>query len=215
MLTFSASSASDEDDKTSKTGSTFVWTFAIWVLNFVVVTSATAEQFEMLGLGDRYDYHDVVMKIALSTTIACALFMFCACVTVTSENSACAAITSVLSVLITLGVCISLVVMYVYVGGMWHSDPKHTLFFYNTFWNEGVTQPAIDRATLAHNFTASMGGITTVTPFDPSALAPMWVYTMSDVLVRLTAFSLMFLPVLLAVCLVCGGAAMLCSKCAS
>jgi len=199
LLEFTSSDDDDRGDRKKAHTRAIIPAIVIWALNFVIVMSASNAQFDMIGLGDRYEYHTVVMWIALSTSVACLVCSVCACAAIASENQMCALVTALMTAVIGLGSIAAFMVMYVYIGNMWGTDPRHTLFFYGTFWSEGVTQPAIDIA-VAHNISKI--------PFDRAALAPMWVYTMSDVLVRIAAFSLMLLPVMLAVVFVCGGLAM-------
>ena len=181
-------------------------TFVAWVLNLVIVLSASAEQFAVLGLDDRYDFHNAVMYSSLITLVLWLLIVFCGCVSLGSEHPFCGMLVVALSMLMLAGYFAIVVVMYFYMGRLWDKDPKHTIFVFNPFWNEGVTQPAIDMAKAAGNATSA------VVPLGPNALAAMWVYTMSDVVTRFYGFCLMMLPVLIAVGLVLAGVAGLCAK---
>ena len=178
------------------------------VLNAVVVGTASAQQFDVLGLSDRYVFHEFVTIMAASVFAATIVYMWLACVSLSSESTCCAGLTATIAGCIVIACVAWFIGMYVYAGRLWHDDPRHNILFYGPFWNEGVTQPRIDQYTAD---IARASNSTSAVPRADAQLASMWVYVMSDVVIRLHEFSLMLLPVLAGVFVCMGGTAFLAS----
>ncbi len=248
---------SSDDEKNSKAG-LLPGGLVMFILNIIIVKSATQEQFQVLGLGDRWDFHHFMMWCAVGMIIAVLVLMWLGCVTVVSENDGCALLTVGLSGLCTVGLLVMLVLQYVKMGEMWHEDPKHTIFFYNDFWTQGVTnmtayQPvsgsnlhAVSNSTSRQLVTAATAAVASnlrgsgdiissrlrrlnsiasrtyqqldsllvrrLASSEKVQLASKWVYDMSDVVIRIYGFCLMFIPFILAVIASCLGSGWCCGK---
>ena len=184
--------------------------FVCFILNIIITQSATHTQFDVLGLGDRWDFHHFMMWTAIGLIIAIFCLSWVACVAAASNNDKVGGLTGFLGGLSMVGLIVILVLTYVKMGQMWHNDPTHTIFFYNQFWHEGITDYSVYNLTGHRRLDCQtcaerrlMGGV---------ELAPKWVYVMSDVVIRIYGFGLMFVPFILGILLFCGGSALVCGK---
>ena len=219
---------SESDEKKSAASSGLSVAFVCFILNIVITKSASYDQFDVLGLGDRWDFHHFMMWTAVGLIIACLFVMWVACAAVVSENDTVGGLAGCLGGLAGLGVLAVLIIQYVKMGQLWHRDPEHTIFFYNEFWSEGITDMSIYNSTahlhptpqrLLESTTPSLRGAEVIVARrlaeHVTHLASEWVYVMSDVVIRIYGFGLMFIPFLLGIFVFCGGSAVCCGKCCS
>ena len=274
-----------EDEKKSS-NATLGPAFVLFILNIIIIQSGSLDQFELLGLGERWKFHHFMMWCAVGVMIATLVMMWLACVTAISENESVAIITTIVAGLCTLGLLTVVVLQYYQMGLLWHDDPHHTIFFYNEFWHQGIAETTYN-ATLhstvhvAQNINTTSNAARQLTLLAASAtipnlrtavtatsdfkmsdypaastlaiqirrrlnylastsqrhletvkrnlnamsrhltseqtaqLASKWVYTMSDVVIRIYGFSLMFIPFIMGVGVCMGGTAWGCGKCCS
>lgn len=182
---------SDQDDDNTHTQSLALKiSLLFFVLNVVVYASSSFEQFDALGLGSRWQFHEMFMWSSLATVATLVSLMLLTCCAVISEKECCAVLTQALAILFAAGMVAITVASYVMMGTIWNQDPKHTIFFYGPFWNEGATPP--------HGPFVDMGP-----KVAPLPLCADWLYTMSDVVIRLHAFLMMLLPVIIGIGAVC------------
>ncbi len=224
-MSLSDSSSEDKESQSSGIGAPLV----LFILNIVITESASRGQFQLLGLGDRWDFHYFMMWVSASLLIALAITLWLGCVTVVSENNFCAKLTGLVGTFTAIGWLVAFISTYVKMGEIWDKDPEHTIFFYNPFWTKGITdmnayhqvhqvhqvQPTNPTNMTTSNTTRLLRGASieiTRRLSDNSVLASEWVYVMSDVVTRIYGFSLMFLPVLLGVVACCAGSGGLCGK---
>ena len=152
----------------------------LFVPNTVVVMRVSVEQFRRLHLEDRY-YTHAFMTCAMA--IIMVMRVLSAKIHATSKK-----VSARLDVMCILGAFAVLVVMYIMVGALWKSDPRHTAPIYPEFWYKTATPPWT---------TTSNSNSSTV---QPSA----WVCTMSEVVTRIEAFLLFVGPIVVAVTSCCG-----------
>ena len=224
-MSLSRSSSEDKESQNNGIGVPVV----LFILNIVIIESASREQFQRLGLEDRWDFHYFMMWVAASLLIALAITLWLGCVAVVSENDCCATLTGLVGTFTAIGWLVAVILQYVKMGELWDQDPEHTIFFYNKFWSEGITdmnayhqvqpvQPALPTnmtSLITSNTTRLLRGAPieiTRRLSENSVLASEWVYVMSDVVTRIYGFSLMFLPVILGVVACCMGSGVLCGK---
>ena len=226
---------SDEDNDKKRTYSAAI---VLFILNIIIIESATFEQFQEIGLGDRWTFHYGMMWSAASVVIVSLILAWITCVTVVSENNGCERFAKSVGFICMAVLLASFIVQYCLMGNLWHTDPEHTIIFYHKFWTEGVTNmnqapsiPAVNvttAATIVINANRALQGLATVSithtiphlrgSISPirrlieSSLASKWVYVMSDVVVRIYGFIFMVTPVILALMLCCGGSAYICGK---
>ncbi len=257
---------SDSDSKSSN-GSILSTSFVLFILNIIIIKSATYDQFLVLGLGERWKFHEYMMWAAVGLFIATLVIIWFGTVSVVSENETCFNITGVISTLALIGLFTVFILQYVWMGEMWHKDPEHTIFFYNKFWSDGITNmeaynqdTAISPVNVTRALTSGVAAVaynnlrgydnlkgynnetTTINPTrsannlilairrrltnnlvgvkyisrrlgDKVVLASKWVYVMSDVVIRIYGFLLMFLPFIIGVLGCCFGSSVLCAKC--
>jgi hypothetical protein len=274
------------DDEKKSSNAAFGPAFVLFILNIIIIKSGSLDQFELIGLGDRWKFHHFMMWCAVGVMVAALAMMWLACVTMVSENESMAMITTMVAGLCTLGLLTVVVLQYYKMGQLWHDDPHHTIFFYDDFWHEGVAETTYNNtlqstvpltytlnttSTAARQLTLLAASATipnlrtaVITTSDfkmtdyPAAmsltvqirrrlnylassshrhletvkrnlnamsrhltseqitpLASKWVYTMSDVVIRIYGFGLMFLPFIMGVGLCMGGTAWGCGKCCS
>ena len=134
----SSISSSDEGEK-NNSSSSYILNLILLVLNIIIIKSASLEQFELIGLGDRWKFHNYMMWSAASTLITLLVLLWLGCVTVVSENDCMAKLVSGMGGLCTVGLIVILILQYFFMGQIWGRDPEHTIFFYNAYWTEGVT----------------------------------------------------------------------------
>ena len=195
--------------------------FACFILNIIITQSATHTQFDVLGLGDRWDFHHFMMWTAIGLIIAVICLSWVACVAAASNNDNVGGLTGFLGSLSMVGMIVILVLTYVKMGQMWHNDPTHTIFFYNQFWHEGITDYSVYNQTGHRRLDChpSLRGVNSLLTtcgerrlMGGVELAPKWVYVMSDVVIRIYGFGLMFVPFILGIVLFCTGSALACGK---
>ncbi len=220
-MSLSDSSSEDKESQSSGIGAPLV----LFILNIVITESASREQFQLLGLGDRWDFHYFMMWVSASLLIALTITMWLGGVTIVSENNFCANLTGLVGTFTAIGWLVAFISTYVKMGEMWDKDPEHTIFFYNKYWSEGITDmnayqrlhsgPTVPTTGPSSNSTRLLrGGIIEIgrrLNANP-VLASKWVYVMSDVVTRIYGFSLMLIPVILGVVACCFGSGTLCGK---
>lgn len=192
--------------------------FVCFIINVIITQSATHMQFDVLGLGDRWDFHHFMMWTAIGLIIAIFCLSWMACASAASNNDNVGGLTGLLGGLSGLGLIVILVFLswmacastYVKMGQMWHNDPTHTIFFYNEFWHEGITDYSVYNQTEHRRLDCQT--CEEMRLVGEVELAPKWVYVMSDVVIRIYGFGLMFVPFILGILLFCGGSALACGK---
>lgn len=226
---------SDHDDEKKNGGSSGLSaSLVLFILNIIIIKSASYDQFTVLGLGDRWDFHHFMMWTAVGLFVASLCIMWVACVAAVSENNRVEGLVGGMGLLATVGLLAVVVIQYVKMGQLWHQDPEHTIFFYDKYWHEGITDMSIYNST-AHHVSQTFGTGTNQTLDNSTTrglrgsvivvtrrlseyvtpLASEWVYVMSDVVIRIYGFSLMFLPFILGILGCCSGTAWACGKCVS
>jgi hypothetical protein len=175
--------------------------FICFILNIIIIMSASKVQFDVLELGDRWDFHHFMMKIAIWVIIAILILSWMLSISVASNNENIDGFTILLCSLSWFGLLILFILIYVEMGQMWHNDPAHTILFYKEFWYEGITDNLVYNQTEHNRLEChpSLRGFKSIPTCMKSILmgdvelAPKWVYVMSDVVMRIYGFSLMFI----------------------
>ena len=134
---------SNETEEKSSKSSSISGAFVLFILNIVIIKSGSLEQFERIGLGERWKFHEYMMWASVAIVISLLVTIWLGCVTVISENDGCASIFGLVSTLCMIGLLAAFVIQYVYMGKLWDHDPEHTIFFYGAYWNEGVTDMSL------------------------------------------------------------------------
>ena len=160
--------STDTELEEKKDSSPYGLSVILFILNIIIITSASLEQFELIGLGDRWSFHYGMMWCAISALIALIITSWIACVTIVSENETCEVLLKCLGGLCGIGLVVIMVVQYVLMGQLWHTDPHHTIPFYGTFWTDGVTDMNINLQPIANTtvvtlLNTNVGNITNAT----------------------------------------------------
>ena len=196
-------SGDDESRSSQRNGSVLgvVLGLGTLVANALVVYEGQLEVFRLVmpSGGDYYQFHEAMLWLSVTLVVLFGLLAWLGCVTVCSGNERFGYLTGCVGGLVVLALVVSLVTQYVMMGGFWHRDPEHTMFWYRSYWTEGVT-----------NFTQLENA--TVTGID-LATVPHWPYVTSDIVVRVYGWVLMALTVCLGLVAGCGGSAYACSQC--
>ena len=150
----------DENDSSKSSG--LCLNFVLLILNIVIIESGSLEQFQAIGLGDRWLFHNYMMWASVTILISTLVMLWLGCVTIISENDGCARLFQMVGFLCTIGIFVAVVIEYVYMGKLWHSDPEHTIFFYGPYWSEGVTN--MNRPVLNQTVSSSFSGAYLVDP---------------------------------------------------
>lgn len=203
------SSGTTYDRKTKATSSGLSMSLVMFVLNIVVLHNTTVDGFhQVMSHGDQYhEFHKVMMWTAISMALMFVVLIWLWCVMMCSENERCARCTGGWGTLTLASLVSVLILQYVKMGEIWHSDPKHTMFWYGPYWSEGITHFP-DNASLVLN-TTNLRGVNATLAGDP---LPHWPYIMSDVVIRIYGFMLMFLTVVLGMLCCCCGTAWCCGR---
>jgi len=135
----SSISSSEGGEEKNNSSSSYILSLILLVLNIIIIKSASLEQFELIGLGDRWKFHNYIMWSAAAALIALLVLLWLGYVTVVSDNDCMANLVKGMVGLCTVGLIVISILQYVFMGQIWDSDPEHTIFFYNAYWTEGVT----------------------------------------------------------------------------
>jgi len=199
----------DSNSKEAASGGGLSMSVVLFVLNIVILYNTTLEGFQLvMPHGTQYhDFHTAMLWASVTMIILFGILVWLSCVTICSENDRLSVFTSGWGVLTILGILAMGILQYVKLGELWHTDPDHTMFWYGSYWSEGVTHFP-DNATVV--VKPNLRGVNATVYHET---LPHWPYVMSDVVVRIYGFLLMFITVMLGLIVCCGGTAYGCSRC--
>ena len=190
--------------------------FILFVLNCIIVANTNKEDFGLVidGGADWWSFHLTMMIASICMVVCILVWVWVAGVSTMSKNEGCVILTNVLGGVMGLGLLVLIGVQYWKMGVLWDRDPHHTILFYPEFWKEGVTH----FGTVVGNPTRQLINSGKVSEVVSNArrltefTGRHWPYIMSDVVVRIYGFSMMILPVLMALILCCVGSGLACSR---
>jgi len=194
----------EEDEKSETSGGSLC--FILLVLNIIIKSNTSPELFsQIIPHGDYFsEFHDYMIGCSAALWLSLLLVMWLSCYSITVN---CDPTKFVLIPLITM--LITTILQYWQMGRIWHVAPKHTLFFYNPFWTEGLcnfSQNTTDTLPIQLNETGKVYSSET----DDISNVVQWPYVMSDVIVRIYSFCLMLIPVIAGILFGCYGSAACC-----
>ena len=185
-----------------------------FALNLVVYIVTSRKDFEWLGWENNYLFHIFMLWTCVSMMVCIIITAWVGCMSVLTENSCCQRLLR-----IKLGCCIltflvGLILNYVQVGRIWYSDPHHGILYYQDFW----TDPFICSAeghysypSLCSSQSPSLNITGNSTGTDVPELQ-IWPFVMSTIVIRVQAFGLMILPLIIAFLIGCTGCSFGCAK---
>jgi len=204
-----------DDSNASKKSTASLWCFVLLVLNIVILVHTSRDffsQFFPSPHGDWfYIFHEYMIGCAAAVWGSLLFVAWLACCTVTANRDP-----SFLMMLPSVVIFVTIILQYWQMGRLWHTYPKHLIFFYSEYWKENLchfsdTLPS----SLPHNMTMFLntsGKIIVERRLEETlATISHWPYVMSDVVVRFYSFALMILPVILGVTLSCAGSVATCA----
>ena len=209
-------SMGDKEDNQKATKNGCSMSVVLFVLNIVILHNTTTSGFQsVMPHGDKYHDFHVAMMIAASVMMGMFMvLLWLGCIHVCSDGGRCTIAVATWTSLTLLGIVAVLIMQYTRMGKIWHVDPQHTLFWYNSYWTEGITNFTnvmnVTNVTMQHmtNSSVNLRGSGIV----PVEDLPHWPYVMSDVVVRIYGFLLMSVCVIVAILGCCGGSAWACTR---
>ena len=142
----------------------------LFILSIVVVANVDEKEFHDLD----YQTYYYLIAMILYSTVAIYIGTIVLCLTITcSDNKCCNIIQVIMGILPVL----FLILMFVFMGMIWHHDPKHSILFYKEYWSEWAFK------------VSNVNGKETF-------------YYMTDVLIRIYSFAMMVLSIILP-CILC------------
>ena len=140
----------------------------IVVCNIVVLANTKLEVFKELGHASYWNF--IVFSLVSIGWIYLMMIVTCllGC-QLREDNADC--ITNLIKILFYVSLFAFLWLTYYFMGEIWHEDPHHTVLFYQDYWTE--------------------------TTLDLSGVEKGWAYTMTEVLIRIYSFILLFITMVI------------------
>jgi hypothetical protein len=202
-----------DDSNDSKNSAASGWCFVLVVLNIVIVVHTTRDLFSQIFPSPHgewfYVFHEYMLGCAGAVWGSLLLASWLSCCAFMSDRDP-----SSLMMLPLVALLVTVILQYWQMGRLWHTYPKHLIFFYSEYWTESLCHFSDALPSLPHNMTMLLntsGKIIAERRLEETlATVSHWPYVMSDVVVRFYSFALMILPVILGASLSCVGSATAC-----
>lgn len=182
--------------------------------NIVVYCATTKTQFIWLGWYRQYLFHVFLLWTSVASFIVSLATGWLGCMSVLTQHDLVTRLFRVSVVISLMTMTVGLILSYVQIGNIWYRDPTHSIFYYRDYWSEPFycsAEGAKQYPILCTSLPISLN--TTINLNDPSTMVLRpWAFIFSTVVVRLFAFQLMILPLLIAILACCGGCSILTYK---
>ena len=185
-------------DEKRKKNNIISWLICILVLGHGLVLANTSKtQFDMLGKSNYYTFNQYSLYCNIGLFVETFILGWYGWLTIIRNRYDLETKMKRVYILCLLGMIVCLTTLYSKLGPIWHSDPTHSLPFYNNFWSDSTMDFNKLPKQIVNNTNIYLRGSN---PYS-EIIDKKWAYILGDILVRIWGILMMLVPIILLLCI--------------